>query len=131
MALLDIDTGGMGLRLPHSVRCDFCYRGVRFGAWLAGATSESQLQHRSTAQAGGAKASALSLIAFAWAPDPLTAQLFRLLGGGDGTAALLLFSFLAVVAGIVLAAPEGTRAFRISTVTWRPSPYVRPLELPG
>jgi hypothetical protein len=122
--------GGIGLFLPHSAGCGFCYGGVRFVAWLSGAGPGGAIPHHA-APTGEAKASALSLIAFAWAPDPLMAQLFRLLGGGGGTAAILMFGFLAVLAGVALAAPDWTRAFRISTVTWRPSLYVRPLELPG
>jgi hypothetical protein len=128
--LFSADTGGMSLLSIDSAHCGFCYRGARFAAWLANTASGSQLQHRSTTT-GGPSTAALSRIAFARAPESLTAQLFRLLGGGGGSAALLLFAFLAVAAAIALFPPDWTRAFRISAATWRPSLYVRPLELPG
>ena len=117
---------GIGTLLARSQTCAGCY-GVRLG-WLGRAQIESQ---NHMGQSARPKASNRQWTTFGWARDPLTAQLLRLLGGGGGGLAFVLIGLLLLPAAIVFVVPEGMKAFRILAVTWRPSLYFRPLELPG
>jgi hypothetical protein len=57
---------------------------------------------------------------------------FNLLSGTGGSAAGLAFASILAILGVAFVLPrDRSRIFRMPTVTWRPSAYVPPIELPG
>ncbi len=125
-----IDTGGIAL-LGSSLGCG----GTCYGGGLAGLLSRaasSELARQRAMRTGSANPPSLSLSAQVLEPVSPAGHFLRLLtGGSGGTAAFLLFGFVAVLVGTVLRVPDLKKAFSLPAVTWRPPVYLPPLESPG
>jgi hypothetical protein len=133
------DTGGLTAlarevaRCAASAHCSTSGTGFtgRLASLLVHAGPDSAHESAATGS-GGIGASGLRVLAQAFSYSPLEELLaaFRA-GGGGGTGALLFFGLAVLAARSMLRVPDWTRAFRVSTATWRPSVYVPPIEQPG
>jgi len=122
-----VGTGGSRASGTHGALAHFTGAGSIATAARVPALGSRERAGRDAAQAY-ANGSALT-VSDAGSGTGLFAGLFG--GGGGGAGGVLLLTVFAILAVFRMLHPDWNRAFRMSTVIWRPSAYPPPIEHPG
>lgn len=109
-----------------------CPGGTKLAAMRLALSREARSAVREArARANGTAAKVTALSPFGLAGQGGAGLFNLLLGGGGSGAAVVFIGFLAVLMGLVALPRDRSMRFRLPAVSWRPSAYVSPLELPG